>query len=78
MTSPRYRPTHNFGPGAVAIGNEFQFASDEQAEAMPRRRLGREYDTTTCRPDMVSDSPCGVSVPSLSAARLINIAAKGR
>ncbi|MBN8808421.1 MAG: aldo/keto reductase [Sphingomonas sp.] len=33
MPSPRYRPPHNFGLGGVAIGNEFQFATDEQAEA---------------------------------------------
>ena len=33
MTSPRYRPPHDFGLGGVAIGNEFQFATDEQAEA---------------------------------------------
>ncbi|TVV70000.1 aldo/keto reductase [Sphingomonas solaris] len=33
MPSPRYRPPHDFGLGGVAIGNEFQFATDEQAEA---------------------------------------------
>lgn len=33
MPSQRYRPPHNFGLGGVAIGNEFQFATDEQAEA---------------------------------------------
>jgi D-threo-aldose 1-dehydrogenase len=29
----RYRPPHDFGLGGVAIGNEFEFAIDEQAEA---------------------------------------------
>jgi D-threo-aldose 1-dehydrogenase len=33
MIGPRYRPPHAFGLGGVAIGNEFQFATDEQAEA---------------------------------------------
>ena len=33
MVSQRYRPPHEFGLGGVAIGNEFQFATDEQAEA---------------------------------------------
>ena len=33
MASQRYRPPHDFGLGGVAIGNEFQFATDEQAEA---------------------------------------------
>jgi len=33
MTRQRYRPPHNFGLGGVAIGNEFEFATDEQAEA---------------------------------------------
>ena len=33
MTVQRYRPPHAFGLGGVAIGNEFQFATDEQAEA---------------------------------------------
>lgn len=33
MTTQRYRPPHDFGLGGVAIGNEFQFATDEQAEA---------------------------------------------
>ncbi|MEG3177458.1 aldo/keto reductase [Sphingomonas sp. RB3P16] len=33
MASARYRPPHDFGLGGVAIGNEFQFATDEQAEA---------------------------------------------
>lgn len=33
MAPPRYRPPHDFGLGGVAIGNEFQFATDEQAEA---------------------------------------------
>ncbi len=33
MASPRYRPPHDFGLGGVAIGNEFEFATDEQAEA---------------------------------------------
>jgi len=33
MTRQRYRPAHDFGLGGVAIGNEFQFATDEQAEA---------------------------------------------
>ncbi len=33
MTSQRYRPPVDFGLGGVAIGNEFQFATDEQAEA---------------------------------------------
>lgn len=33
MTQQRYRPPHDFGLGGVAIGNEFQFATDEQAEA---------------------------------------------
>lgn len=33
MTRQRYRPPHRFGLGGVAIGNEFQFATDEQAEA---------------------------------------------
>ena len=33
MPSLRYRPPHRFGLGGVAIGNEFQFATDEQAEA---------------------------------------------
>jgi len=33
MPAQRYRPPHRFGLGGVAIGNEFQFATDEQAEA---------------------------------------------
>ena len=33
MAQHRYRPPHDFGLGGVAIGNEFQFATDEQAEA---------------------------------------------
>lgn len=33
MATPRYRPPHAFGLGGVAIGNEFAFATDEQAEA---------------------------------------------
>lgn len=33
MTAQHYRPPHDFGLGGVAIGNEFQFATDEQAEA---------------------------------------------
>jgi D-threo-aldose 1-dehydrogenase len=33
MASDRYRPPFDFGLGGVAIGNEFQFATDEQAEA---------------------------------------------
>lgn len=33
MAPQRYRPPHDFGLGGVAIGNEFQFATDEQAEA---------------------------------------------
>ncbi len=33
MTASRYRPPVDFGLGGVAIGNEFQFATDEQAEA---------------------------------------------
>jgi D-threo-aldose 1-dehydrogenase len=33
MSLQRYRPPHDFGLGGVAIGNEFQFATDEQAEA---------------------------------------------
>lgn len=33
MARQRYRPPHNFGLGGVAIGNEFAFATDEQAEA---------------------------------------------
>ncbi|WP_380780332.1 aldo/keto reductase [Sphingomonas sp. R86520] len=33
MTAHRYRPPHDFGLGGVAIGNEFEFATDEQAEA---------------------------------------------
>ena len=33
MVRQRYRPVHEFGLGGVAIGNEFQFATDEQAEA---------------------------------------------
>ena len=33
MVRERYRPPHAFGLGGVAIGNEFQFATDEQAEA---------------------------------------------
>ena len=33
MPTTRYRPPHDFGLGGVAIGNEFQFATDEQAEA---------------------------------------------
>lgn len=33
MSRPRYRPPYDFGLGGVAIGNEFQFATDEQAEA---------------------------------------------
>jgi D-threo-aldose 1-dehydrogenase len=33
MARQRYRPPHDFGLGGVAIGNEFQFATDEQAEA---------------------------------------------
>lgn len=31
MTDPRYRPPHDFGLGGVAIGNEFRFATDEEA-----------------------------------------------
>ena len=33
MSRQRYRPPHAFGLGGVAIGNEFQFATDDQAEA---------------------------------------------
>ncbi len=33
MIRRRHRPPHDFGVGGVAIGNEFQFATDEQAEA---------------------------------------------
>ena len=33
MAQKRYRPPHDFGLGGVAIGNEFEFATDEQAEA---------------------------------------------
>ncbi|MGJ3627567.1 aldo/keto reductase [Sphingomonas sp. MMS24-JH45] len=33
MAAPRYTLPHDFGLGGVAIGNEFQFATDEQAEA---------------------------------------------
>lgn len=33
MAAERYRPPHAFGLGGVAIGNELQFATDEQAEA---------------------------------------------
>lgn len=33
MARQRYRPPHDFGLGGVAIGNEFQFATDDQAEA---------------------------------------------
>jgi D-threo-aldose 1-dehydrogenase len=33
MPSQRYRPPHDFGLGGVAIGNEFEFTTDEQAEA---------------------------------------------
>lgn len=33
MPAQRYRPPHDFGLGGVAIGNEFEFATDEQAEA---------------------------------------------
>ena len=33
MASDRCRPPFDFGLGGVAIGNEFQFATDEQAEA---------------------------------------------
>ncbi|WP_419828004.1 aldo/keto reductase [Sphingomonas sp.] len=33
MAPQRYRPPVNFGLGGVAIGNEFRFATDEQAEA---------------------------------------------
>jgi D-threo-aldose 1-dehydrogenase len=33
MASDRYRPPFDFGLGGVAIGNEFEFATDEQAEA---------------------------------------------
>jgi D-threo-aldose 1-dehydrogenase len=33
MSVERYRLPHAFGLGGVAIGNEFQFATDEQAEA---------------------------------------------
>ncbi len=33
MARQRYHPPHDFGLGGVAIGNEFQFATDEQAEA---------------------------------------------
>lgn len=33
MPTPRYRPPYDFGLGGVAIGNEFQFATDEQADA---------------------------------------------
>ncbi|NJC33773.1 D-threo-aldose 1-dehydrogenase [Sphingomonas jejuensis] len=32
MAATRYRPPHDFGLGGVAIGNEFEFATDEQAE----------------------------------------------
>jgi D-threo-aldose 1-dehydrogenase len=33
MASQHYRPRFDFGLGGVAIGNEFRFATDEQAEA---------------------------------------------
>ena len=33
MAPDRYRSPHDFGLGGVAIGNEFQFATDEQAKA---------------------------------------------
>lgn len=33
MVSQRYRPPVDFGLGGVAIGNEFRFATDEQAHA---------------------------------------------
>ena len=33
MASQRYRPPVDFGLGGVAIGNEFQFATDDQAQA---------------------------------------------
>ena len=33
MTAQRYHPPYDFGLGGVAIGNEFQVATDEQAEA---------------------------------------------
>lgn len=33
MVQQRYRPPHRFGLGGVAIGNEFRFVTDEQAEA---------------------------------------------
>ncbi|TFI56334.1 aldo/keto reductase [Sphingomonas parva] len=33
MTNQRYVPPHPFGLGGVAIGNEFQFATDKQADA---------------------------------------------
>jgi D-threo-aldose 1-dehydrogenase len=33
MAAQRYRLPHDFGLGGVAIGNEFRFATDEQAEA---------------------------------------------
>lgn len=33
MPAQRYRLPHSFGLGGVAIGNEFQFATDEQADA---------------------------------------------
>ena len=32
MAATRYRPPHDFGIGGVAIGNEFEFATDEQVE----------------------------------------------
>lgn len=34
MPPARYRPPHDFGIGGVAIGNEFEFATDEQVEEM--------------------------------------------
>jgi D-threo-aldose 1-dehydrogenase len=33
MASRQYRSRFDFGLGGVAIGNEFRFATDEQAEA---------------------------------------------
>lgn len=32
MATQLYRPPHDFGVGGMTIGNEFQFATDEQAE----------------------------------------------
>ena len=47
MSARRYRPPHHFGLGGVAIGNEFQFVTDEQAEATLAAAGTRAYATST-------------------------------